>query len=110
MCIRDRDTTASKPVISIKKDTFVATKSLHEKTTKYAEMYGNITAEGLVFKVQIAAYKYPKNYVYEHLKGLGNVDNFLLDGITPVSYTHLDVYKRQVCVCQSFIGCSLGCY
>jgi hypothetical protein len=75
----------AKPIIPIKKDTFVATKAIHNKTTMYAEKYGNITAEGLVFKVQIAAYKYPKNYVYEHLKGLGNVDNFLLDGITRIT-------------------------
>jgi hypothetical protein len=76
---------AAKPIIPIKKDTFVATKAIHEKTTKYAGLYGDITAEGLVFKVQIAAYKYPKNYVYEHLKGLGAVDNFLLDGITRIT-------------------------
>lgn len=59
-----------KPVVAIKKDTFVATKAIHDKNKFYAEKYGDITAEGLVFKVQIAAYKYPKNYVYEHLKGL----------------------------------------
>lgn len=73
------------PVVPVKKDTFVATKNIHEKTIRYAGLYGDITAEGLVFKVQIAAYKYPKNYVYEHLKGLGNVDNFLLDGITRIT-------------------------
>lgn len=75
----------AKPVAPLKKDNFVATKNIHEKTIKYAEQYGDVTAEGLIFKVQIAAYKYPKNYVYEHLKGLGNVDNFLLDGITRIT-------------------------
>ena len=78
-------TTAAKPIIPIKKDTFVATKAIHEKNRIYTEKYGKITAEGLVFKVQIAAYKYPKNYVYEHLKGLGDVENFLLDGITRIT-------------------------
>ena len=44
---------------------------------------GNGTKEGLVFKVQIAAYNLPKNYSYEHLKGLGDVEKLLLnDGIT----------------------------
>lgn len=76
---------AAKPIVPIKKETFVATKAVHEKTIRYAELYGDIAAEGLVFKVQIAAYKYPKNYVYDHLKGLGEVDNFLLDGITRIT-------------------------
>lgn len=69
-----------------KKDSFVATKAIHEKTTAYADKYGDITAEGLIFKVQIAAYKYPKNYTYAHLKGLGDVENLLLeDGITRIT-------------------------
>ncbi len=76
---------APKQMVPIKKDTFVATKAIHDKNKIYAEKYGEITAEGLVFKVQIAAYKYPKNYVYEHLKGLGEVDQFLLDGITRIT-------------------------
>ena len=44
---------------------------------------GNFSKEGLEFKVQIAAYNMPKNYKYEYLKGLGNVEKLLLDdGIT----------------------------
>lgn len=44
---------------------------------------GNSTKDGLVFKVQIAAYNLPKNYSYKHLKGLGEVEKLLLDdGIT----------------------------
>jgi hypothetical protein len=44
---------------------------------------GNSTKEGLVFKVQIAAYNLPKNYKYGHLKNLGEVEKLLLDdGIT----------------------------
>ncbi|MBL7888782.1 MAG: PD40 domain-containing protein [Bacteroidia bacterium] len=44
---------------------------------------GNSTKEGLEFKVQIAAYNLPKNYNYNHLKGLGAVEKLLLDdGIT----------------------------
>ena len=27
--------------------------------------------------------------------------------LLPVSYTHLDVYKRQGCWCVSFLGCGL---
>jgi len=44
---------------------------------------GNLSKEGLEFKVQIAAYNMPKNYKYDYLKGLGNVEKLLLDdGIT----------------------------
>lgn len=75
----------NKPLAPVTKDTFVATKAIHEKTIRYVEQYGDVTADGLVFKVQIAAYKYPKNYAYNHLKGLGKVDNFLLDGITRIT-------------------------
>lgn len=44
---------------------------------------GEQSVEGLVFKVQIAAYNLPNNYNYNRLKGLGNVEkNLLDDGIT----------------------------
>lgn len=44
---------------------------------------GNFSKEGLDFKVQIAAYNMPKNYKYDHLKGLGSVEKLVLqDGIT----------------------------
>lgn len=60
--------------------------TLQEKIKYYSEMYGDISAEGLQFRVQIAAYKYPKNYTYNHLKGLGDVENLLLDdGITRIT-------------------------
>ncbi|MES2567617.1 MAG: hypothetical protein V4565_12165 [Bacteroidota bacterium] len=60
--------------------------SLQEKIKYYSELYGDVSAEGLVFRVQIAAYKYPKNYTYNHLKGLGDVENLLLDdGITRIT-------------------------
>jgi hypothetical protein len=53
---------------------------------KYVEKYGDVSAEGLEFRVQIAAYKFPKNYTYKHLKGLGKVENLLLDdGITRIT-------------------------
>lgn len=35
--------------------------------------YGKAEAEDLVFRVQIAAYRNPKNYTYDHLKDLGIV-------------------------------------
>jgi hypothetical protein len=70
----------------VKKDDFVPNNQLQQKIKDYSEKYGDITAEGLLFKVQIAAYKIPKNYTYAHLKGLGAVENLLLDdGITRIT-------------------------
>ncbi|MCE3228757.1 MAG: hypothetical protein K0S32_3308 [Bacteroidetes bacterium] len=70
----------------VKTDNFVPRNKVHEKIMKYVEKYGDVSAEGLEFRVQIAAYKFPKNYTYKHLKGLGKVENLLLDdGITRIT-------------------------
>lgn len=54
-----------------------------KSTTVNIPDIGNFAKEGLEFKVQIAAYNLPKNYKYDHLKGLGSVDKLVLqDGIT----------------------------
>jgi hypothetical protein len=69
------------PVVKLKPNI-----NLQQKTIDYGIKYGDISAPGLVFKVQIAAYKYPKNYTYNHLKGLGDVENLMLkDGITRIT-------------------------
>ena len=45
--------------------------------------FGNTKVEGLIFKVQIAAYNFPENYNYKRLEGLGKVEkNILEDNIT----------------------------
>ena len=70
----------------VKKDNFKPNNALQQKIMDYAAKYGDISAEGLIFRVQIAAYKFPKNYSYTHLKGLGKVENLLLDdGITRIT-------------------------
>ncbi len=48
-------------------------KDLNDKTVyaKLIGMGGNSCAEGLEFKVQIAAYRFPKNYKWNHLKQYG---------------------------------------
>ena len=54
-----------------------------EEEENIEEIYGDKSMEGLVFKVQIAAYNMPENYSYDRLKGLGEVEkNLLDDGIT----------------------------
>ncbi len=47
------------------------------------EQYGDMEAEGLEFKVQVAAYRHPENYDYSHLTDLGKViSRDYEDGIT----------------------------
>ncbi|MDO9001631.1 MAG: hypothetical protein Q7W45_17820 [Bacteroidota bacterium] len=59
---------------------------LQKKISKYSSAYGKISAEGLEFKVQVAAFKNPKNYKFKHLKGLGKIDKLILgDGITRIT-------------------------
>lgn len=49
-------------------------KDLNDKTVynKLIDMGGSSCADGLEFKVQIAAYRFPKNYKWNHLKQFGN--------------------------------------
>lgn len=84
--VAPKDTTPKVAVTPKKVDTFKPNNALQEKIKNYAAMYGDISAEGLEFKVQVAAFKYPKNYKYPHLKGLGNIEQLLLDdGITRIT-------------------------
>ncbi|MCX8081543.1 MAG: hypothetical protein N3F09_09945 [Bacteroidia bacterium] len=54
-----------------------------KKIMSFAERYGDVKVDGLIFRVQIAAYRFPKNYTYKHLKGLGKVEKLILeDGVT----------------------------
>jgi hypothetical protein len=56
------------------------------KTQKFCEKYGDIASGGLIFKVQVAAYKYRENYSYKHLNGLGKIETLVLnDGITRIT-------------------------
>jgi hypothetical protein len=84
--VKDSVVPIVEPIKPVVKDNFKPNTVLQQKIKDYSEKYGEISAEGLLFRVQIAAYKYPKNYTYKHLKGLGNVENLLLDdGITRIT-------------------------
>ncbi len=78
--------TVSTPVTTTHSATAVDTDKLNtvqKETYEYSKNYGDVSVEGLIFKVQIAAYKYPKNYSYTHLKGLGKIETIQLeDGLT----------------------------
>lgn len=86
---------------------FIPNNPIQLQTKEYAMKFGDIFSEGLIFKVQIAAYRYPKNYKYEHLKGLGKVENLLLDdGITRITIggdfkTLADAFEHNVKVVKA---------
>lgn len=56
---------------------------IFEVNKKIVEDFGETKAKGLTFKVQIAAYSFPDNYIFKRLKGLGKVRKTILnDDIT----------------------------
>jgi len=59
------------------------------------EISGNICAENLIFKVQIAAYRHPENYKYDHLLEYGQPDvvNYP-DGITRFTQMQFKTIKE----------------
>lgn len=54
---------------------FVPRTNIQKKTMFYAEKYGNIAADGLEFKVQIAVYKHRSDYSFPNLIKLGKITN-----------------------------------
>ncbi|MGE0569142.1 MAG: hypothetical protein AB7O73_14485 [Bacteroidia bacterium] len=79
-----KDTVPAKDSVEV--DTFKTSNPKLANIKKFSERYGNVSAEGLEFKVQVAAYKYPKNYEYKHLKGLGKIDRtYVKDKITLIT-------------------------
>lgn len=86
--VTPKETKSEKPKTQVVNhtDKFKPNTILQAKIRDYSLKYGDITADSLVFRVQIAAFKYPKNYAYTHLKKLGKVENLLLeDGITRIT-------------------------
>lgn len=53
---------------------FVPRTNVQKKTMFYAEKYGKISADGLVFKVQIAVFKYRSSYTFPKLQKLGKIE------------------------------------
>ena len=66
---------------------------------------GSMCQEGLVFKVQIAAYKHPENYKYDHLKQFGapEIVNYP-DGITRFTQLSFTTMKEAEKARQRIIG------
>jgi hypothetical protein len=53
---------------------FVPRTNIQKKTMFYAEKYGEISADGIEFKVQIAVFKYRSTYSFPKLKKLGKIE------------------------------------
>lgn len=72
---------------------------------KFMEIGGTMCAEGLVFKIQIAAYKFPENYKYDHLKQFGapEIVNYP-DGITRFTQLSFSTLKEAEKARQKIIG------
>ncbi|MDF1671865.1 MAG: hypothetical protein P1U41_00030 [Vicingaceae bacterium] len=78
--IKDTVETSPDPIITkgpcvteMKDFSWFVGKDLNDKTVygKLIDMGGSSCSEGLEFKVQIAAYRFPKNYKWNHLKQYG---------------------------------------
>lgn len=82
-------------------------KSLNDAAVynKLMSLGGNMCAEGLVFKVQIAAYRNPENYKYNHLKQFGapEIVNYH-DGITRFTQLSFSTLKEAEVARQKIIG------
>ncbi len=59
---------------------FEARTNIQKKIVMYTEKYGHISADGLEFKVQIAVFKYRKNYDFPRLQNLGEIHVESLNG------------------------------
>lgn len=65
--------------------------------------YGSAAAEGMLFRVQVAAYNFPDNYRYNHLSTIGTIDRVVLDdGITRftmgkfATLGEAEVYRQRI--------------
>jgi hypothetical protein len=69
------------------------------------ELGGDVCADGLVFKVQVAAYQHPENYKYGHLKQFGTpVAANYPDGITRFTLIESNTLKDAETARQKIIA------
>ena len=75
--------------------------NLKEDSMLLAE-YGDKTAPGLVYKVQVAALANPQNFEGQHLKQLGDVEKIILeDGLTRFTIGNFKVLKDATVLLES---------
>lgn len=70
----NKDNTLSATNIPESNSVFEARTNIQKKIVMYAQKYGNISADGLEFKVQIAVFKHRKNYDFPRLRNLGAIN------------------------------------
>lgn len=70
--------------------------SLDEMTAEdIMKKFGDQTADGVEFKVQVAAYTVAQNYDSKHLSGLGSINKVVLDdGITRFTLGNFDTLRK----------------
>lgn len=82
-------------------------KSLNDPAVykEFLKIGGSTCAEGMVFKVQIAAYRHPENYKYDHLKQFGKPEivNYP-DGITRFTQFQFSTIKEAEAARQKIIA------
>lgn len=82
-------------------------KSLNDPAVykQFLDIGGNMCAEGLVFKIQIAAYQHPENYKYGHLKQFGKPEELKYpDGITRFTQLSFSTIKEAEVARQKIIA------
>jgi hypothetical protein len=82
-------------------------KSLNDATVykQFLDIAGNMCAEGMVFKIQIAAYQHPENYKYGHLKQFGKPEEIKYpDGITRFTQLSFSTIKDAEVARQKIIA------
>jgi hypothetical protein len=82
-------------------------KSLNDASVykQLLDIGGNMCAEGLVFKIQIAAYQHPENYKYGHLKQFGKPEEIKYpDGITRFTQFSFSTIKEAEIARQKIIA------
>lgn len=82
-------------------------KSLNDAAVykQFLDIAGNMCAEGLVFKIQIAAYQHPENYKYGHLKQFGKPEEIKYpDGITRFTQLSFSTVKEAEAARQKIIA------
>lgn len=84
-------------------DSTVVPKPNSSDYTSILAQFGSAKAEGMVFRVQVAAYNFPNNYSYNHLSTIGSIDRIVLDdGVTRFTMgkfetlADAEVYRQRV--------------
>ena len=71
----------------------------------YPKLFASLPTKDSGIKYQLEGYLFPATYDYTKSSTVESViENMIQAANTPVSYTHLDVYKRQYWTCKNQIS------